>query len=354
MSLFGGAPIPPIPPTQRLETNSIGQESSYASRVFSPPPVKFRFRAKKPLIIGFLLGLGLLGIGIYLGANFGASMSAKQQVAVISPATLAPIAPTPIDALPITPSRSRELRKECALREETVDVVPHEKRVNAPQKLEPLTAKKDPLKNLVHERKNDLRIHPELLRAYEFLKNNQWVEAQKSYQSVLHDDAANMDALLGLASALQHQDKLAEARSAYEQALIIDPSEAIALSALLLLEGLEGEERTTTISKAENQLKEAINRDPRLALPYFALGNLYAQESRWQEAQRAFFEAFSVEPENADYVFNMAVSLDHLHQQELALHYYLSALALSESTPFKNAASFSQAQLKTRISELKQ
>ena len=50
------------------------------------------------------------------------------------------------------------------------------------------------------------------------------------------------------------------------------------------------------------------------------LGNQLAQQGRWSEAQQEYFKAFASEPDNADFAYNLAVSLDHLRQPKLALH----------------------------------
>src|SRR5260221_13502771 len=68
---------------------------------------------------------------------------------------------------------------------------------------------------------------------------------------------------------------------------------------------------------------------PGPALLHFSLGTQYAQQSRWSEAQAAYFKAHSVDPENAHYAFNLAVSLDQLHQGKLALEFYQRPRALS-------------------------
>jgi uncharacterized protein HemY len=56
------------------------------------------------------------------------------------------------------------------------------------------------------------------------------------------------------------------------------------------------------------------------------LGNLYASQSRWAEAQSAFFEAHRLEPDNADVLYNLAVALDNLNQPRLAADFYRRAL----------------------------
>jgi len=81
---------------------------------------------------------------------------------------------------------------------------------------------------------------------------------------------------------------------------------------------------------------------------YFTLGNQYAQQGRWAEAQQAYFKAFATDPDNADYAFNLAVSLDQLHQPALALEYYRRALALAE----KRSASFAPEVARTRVQQL--
>jgi uncharacterized protein HemY len=84
-----------------------------------------------------------------------------------------------------------------------------------------------------------------------------------------------------------------------------------------------------------------IAKQPDSAALFFALGNLYAGQSRWSEAQQAYFQSYSLEPGNADHVFNVAVSLDHLRQKKLAAQYYRMALTAAETSPSafdKNAA----------------
>jgi uncharacterized protein HemY len=55
----------------------------------------------------------------------------------------------------------------------------------------------------------------------------------------------------------------------------------------------------------------------------FALGNLYAQQGRWNDAQQAYFRAYAGDGDNPDYpLFNLAVSLEQLRQPKLALQYY--------------------------------
>ena len=99
---------------------------------------------------------------------------------------------------------------------------------------------------------------------------------------------------------------------------------------------------------SESRLKTLIAGQPQSAQLHFSVGNQYAHQSRWTEAQAAYFKAYSIDPANADYAFNLAVSLDQLRQKKPALEYYQRALALVD----KRAASFDPAQARTRVQEL--
>ena len=98
----------------------------------------------------------------------------------------------------------------------------------------------------------------------------------------------------------------------------------------------------------ESRLKNLIASQPEAPHLHFSLGNQYARQSRWPEAQAAYFKAYSAEPENADYAFNLAVSLDQLQQRKPALDYYQRALELATRHP----ANFNRAQTQARIQDL--
>ncbi|MEO8417391.1 MAG: tetratricopeptide repeat protein, partial [Methylophilaceae bacterium] len=88
---------------------------------------------------------------------------------------------------------------------------------------------------------------------------------------------------------------------------------------------------------------------PEAAHLYAALGNLYAQQSQWPSAQQAYFQAHHFAPNNADYAFNLGVSLDQLNKPALALQYYKRA---QELLPKSGASAIDRAQLESRIVQL--
>jgi|APFre7841882724_1041349.scaffolds.fasta_scaffold00711_6 hypothetical protein len=176
--------------------------------------------------------------------------------------------------------------------------------------------------------------------------------AHAAYQSGRLDEAQRLyaqaaavtrstDALLGLAAIATAQNREQDAAQHYRDILERDPRNAIAQGALLDLTG------STDSLANESRLKTLIDRDPSPHL-YQTLANLYAEQQRWPEAQNAYFEAFRGAPGNADYAFNLAVSLDMLGQRSSALSYYEKALALG------GIHRFDRAQAEARIRQLKQ
>ena len=70
----------------------------------------------------------------------------------------------------------------------------------------------------------------------------------------------------------------------------------------------------------ESRLKTLLASQPESGSLNFALGNLYSRQGRWSEAQQVYFNAVAADADNPDYLFNLAVSLDHLRQPRLAAH----------------------------------
>jgi len=185
-------------------------------------------------------------------------------------------------------------------------------------------------------------VDPQIERAYQAFQRNDLATARDSYQRVLSREPTNRDALLGLAGIALRTGDLNSAESHYLRLLELDPRDTQAVSSLIALHG-----QLDPVA-SESRLKTLIASQPEAAPLHFVLGNQYAKQSRWTEAQEAYFRAFSVNPDNADYAFNLAVSLDQLRQKKPALEYYRRALLLAE----QRAASFSQAQARTRVQEL--
>ncbi|MBS0308045.1 MAG: tetratricopeptide repeat protein [Proteobacteria bacterium] len=193
----------------------------------------------------------------------------------------------------------------------------------------------------IRQTNNVDRINPTLASAYQAFVAGDTTSAQQKYQQVVQLDANNRDALLGLAAiALVHKQP-AQAGAYYLKLLELDPADADAVAGMISLQ--QG-----NLAQNESHLKKIIVDNPNAVAVQFVLGNLYAQQSRWADAQQAYFQAFGGAPGNADYAFNLAVSLDRLSQTKLALEYYQRALALAQN----GSGNFNKSAVQTRIREL--
>lgn len=187
------------------------------------------------------------------------------------------------------------------------------------------------------------RVSPEVAQGYDALRRGDPAAARKSYEAALAADPANLDAHLGLATAAARSGDRETAAKHYRRALALDPKNPSAVAGLAALADLSRPEGL------EEKLRADISRYPQSPALHFTLGNLYASQSRWTEAQAAYFEAYRLDPDSADLAYNLAVSLDQLGQPRLALDFYKRALAASG----KQSAQFDKGQVSRRIAEIK-
>ncbi|MFT3847547.1 MAG: tetratricopeptide repeat protein [Propionivibrio sp.] len=185
-----------------------------------------------------------------------------------------------------------------------------------------------------------------LEQAYDALQAGHLDVAQRAYQHVLRGDPKNTDALLGLATAAARQGDTGRAHSYYLLALEANPNDPTAQAGVIQTRG------QSDPVQSESRLKTALANQPDSPALLFALGNLYASEQRWSEAQQAYFRAYATEPDNADFIFNLAVSLDQLHQDKLAAQYYQMALNAAETPNGSRAVGFDRGQVQKRIQDL--
>lgn len=184
-------------------------------------------------------------------------------------------------------------------------------------------------------------IYTTLTAAYRAYQNGDLGTAWQRYREVLLKDAKNRDALLGMAAIAQQQGQDDAAMQYYRQVLLLDPRDPAAQAGMSAFSGGD------TAGK-ESRLKLSLAQTPQSAALHFALGNLYTEQSRWGDAQQAYFNAYRLEPANAQFAFNLATSLDHLGQAKLAAQYYRLALQIDIS----GNAGFDRAQTQQRLQQL--
>ncbi len=187
------------------------------------------------------------------------------------------------------------------------------------------------------------QVHPKVESAYAAYLAGDLTTARNDYQAALRDESGNRDALLGVAAIDVRSGRFESAEGIYLRLLQADPRDAHAQAALIALRASRLDPLAT-----ESRVKTMLAADPDAEALHFTLGNQLAQQGRWAEAQAAYFKAVAADPENADFAFNLAVSLDHLRQSKPALDYYRRAIALAE----KRSASFDVAAARNRVSQL--
>ena len=122
-----------------------------------------------------------------------------------------------------------------------------------------------------------------------------------------------------------------------------DPYDPIATAALA---GLHSSKESLETDK--DYLITMLDKNPDAHHLNFALGNVYAQLDKWAEAQKYYFNAWQQDGDNADYIFNLAVSMDQLSKEQQAVSFYKDSLVKAAN----KQVSFSREEVKKRIDEL--
>ena len=186
------------------------------------------------------------------------------------------------------------------------------------------------------------QLNPQLGQAYAALQSGKLDAARQLYSDAARSEPRNINALLGLAAIAMQEGRTDEASRLYFNVLDLEPRNAYAQTGLIAMMG------RADPAAAESKLKQLIAREP-LASLYFTLGNLYGDQSRWAEAQQAYFQAHQMEQSNPDYAYNLAVGLEHIGQPRLAANFYQRAVEQAKS---KGRIGFNLAQAQDRIRQL--
>ncbi len=164
-------------------------------------------------------------------------------------------------------------------------------------------------------RQNDIWLR----EAYAAYQAGNDAQALKLYNQVLEVDPGNRNALLARAAINTQNGDFRAAIKDYQTLLLANPKDSMAMSSLLAVANYSPQE-------SETQLKLMIHDEPDSPYLNFALANAYGAQNRWLEAQRHYFKALQSSPQNPNYAYNLAVSLEHISQPESAATYYRRAL----------------------------
>jgi Flp pilus assembly protein TadD len=178
--------------------------------------------------------------------------------------------------------------------------------------------------------------------AYAAYERGRYDTAGALYRAVLADNPEHRDALLGMGAIAMRMQQHERAFDYYMRVLRLNPSDRVAQAALISLQSQDDP------VASESRIRLLLEQSPNAPYLHFTLGNLYAAQSRWPDAQQAFFDAHRLDSRHPDYALNLAVSLDRLGQPRAARDYYRMALELADHRD----ANFDTAQIALRLQAL--
>ncbi len=245
--------------------------------------------------------------------------------------------PAPVDEKPVSPPGPASV--EPVKTTETVVAAPPP----VPKPVEKKPAPENDAIKITKNRKAEPVANATAVAAYQAFMAGEDAVAGRLYRDLLQTDPRNVDALLGLAAVASRQGNSDEAAAHYAHALEYDPKNSVAQAGLIALMS-----QADPIA-AESRLKSLLAQQPDAAFLHGALGGVYAEQNQWANAQQSYFQAFRLDPGNAENAFNLAVSLDQLAKPDLALEYYQRTRELIS----RNGGSIERAALESRINQLR-
>ncbi len=192
-------------------------------------------------------------------------------------------------------------------------------------------------------------VNPDVLTGYAALQAGDLDRAGQAYDGALRTDPSNRDALLGAATVLLRLNRTDAAEAYFRQTLRLHPGDPYATAQLASL-AAQGDpvgalSQVNSLIAREAERPESGGGNGALA---FVQGNQLSSQGRWPEAQQAYFNAHRADPGNADYCYNLAISLDRIREPRLARDFYSKALELARMRP----ASFDAARARARLAQL--
>lgn len=184
-----------------------------------------------------------------------------------------------------------------------------------------------------------------LSQGYEYYSAQNYPLAMEAFNSVLQKDPKNKNALIGLGAISASTGDNLSAIGYYQRVLEFSPNNLDALEAIANLSGeLELDEQWS------RDLLDMANEYPDSSVLQYASGNIYAKENDWLQAQKHYFNAHAMAPNNPDYLLNLAISFDHLGKYDLAIKFYTQALGFAATVPIN----FDQSMVRDRLISIRQ
>lgn len=345
----GFEPAPPRPPQAAIHARRQAAAASIL-QVNEPPYVI-------PPSTWKLAGGGLLLL-LALGGSFYFYLDSLNQPSFVASRPASPLpaprpkppvleAPAPVAVLAPAveaPAPVRNMASSPKPLDVPTAVLPPEREVADVREPKPKTqAAPEAAVKITRSRVPSAAVNDQVLSGYQAYMAGDDAAAARYYRQAAQSEPRNVDAWLGLAAVAARQGKTDDAATHYLRVLELEPRNVAAQTGII---GLMGQ---ADPAASEGRLKSLLAQQPEAAFLHAALGNLYADQGQWISAQQAYFQAFHFDASNAEYAFNLAVSLDQMGKPDLALNHYQRALELLP----KSGGTVDRGQLEARIAQLK-
>lgn len=258
------------------------------------------------------------------------------------------IAKTPINEAPLNATKNTEKTAATIINREATSTNDVKTTKSKPQHIaewvQPAKSTRKKPGIQISKRKLSARSQSSLSAAKKALETGHLENAESAYRQALAQSPGNVTAMSALANVLVQQGNTQEAQALFVETLQKDPENLTAKAGLINLSAAD----PSNLS-AGSELKQLLTEHPQEAYLHASLGNFHARRNEWSSAQASYFEAFTLEPKNPDYAFNLAVGLDQIGKPGIAINYYEKAIELLSKRP----AHFIREDVERRLNELK-
>jgi tetratricopeptide (TPR) repeat protein len=280
--------LAPPPPAEPYDAPRVARDIVETSQ----PKAKKRIDPRIALLLAALLILGLVTAGLFMYSEDEA----------LAPGSMA--VNLPPESETATPEGGSPVASSAALHPEA-GLPPGTHANPAPPGL--------PMKQAEHKSARDTATDPRrktlftasvassglLDQAYQALKQGQLDAAGAAYREALRANPGEIDAMLGLAYIARSQGDNEAAAGQYVQVLRLQPGHPEANAGLLALAP------EADMASALSRVREIAAKNPNSAEAQATLGSLLVKQKRMAEAQLAYFKAYTLDPNNALYAYNL-------------------------------------------------
>ena len=165
-----------------------------------------------------------------------------------------------------------------------------------------------------------------------YFQRGYYDQAQVFFELALRDNPSSAEALYGLGSVFLQQNKRAEARRSFQQAVTLQSSYPDTLPKAWNNLGLIAAEEGRILEATQN-FQQALRLNPESLIALENLGNAYRQQRLWDQAQSAFERVLAVDSESPGANYGLAMVYAARDDAARAYQYLQKALQFRPDYP---------------------